>query len=55
VPQIVQQVLSEGAKKRVVVTDEPDNYEGVALPEGVTVHHRGELDAIQRSCARSKA
>jgi indolepyruvate ferredoxin oxidoreductase len=48
VPQILQQVISEGAKKAVVVTDYPDNYEGVALPEGVTVHHRGELDAIQR-------
>jgi indolepyruvate ferredoxin oxidoreductase len=48
VPQILQQAISEGVKKAVVVTDYPDNYEGVALPEGVTVHHRGELDAIQR-------
>jgi indolepyruvate ferredoxin oxidoreductase len=47
VPQILQQAISEGVKKAVVVTDYPDNYEGVALPEGVTVHHRGELDAIQ--------
>ncbi len=48
VPQILQQVISEGVKKAVVVTDYPDNYAGVTLPEGVTVHHRGELDAIQR-------
>ncbi|HEX8785855.1 MAG TPA: indolepyruvate ferredoxin oxidoreductase family protein, partial [Telluria sp.] len=48
VPQIVQQVTSEGARKVVVVTDEPDKYEGVALPDGVTVHHRSELDAVQR-------
>jgi indolepyruvate ferredoxin oxidoreductase len=48
VPQILQQVISEGVKKAVVVTDYPDNYEGVTLPEGVSVHHRGELDAIQR-------
>lgn len=48
VPQIVQQVVSEGARKTVVVTDEPANYAGVRLPEGVTVHHRDELDAIQR-------
>jgi indolepyruvate ferredoxin oxidoreductase len=48
VPQILQQVVSEGAKKVVVVTDQPENYDGVALPVGVTVHHRGELDAIQR-------
>ena len=48
VPQIVQQVVSEGAKKVVVVTDQPENYTGVALPAGVTVHHRSELDAMQR-------
>ncbi|MYN07733.1 indolepyruvate ferredoxin oxidoreductase family protein [Pseudoduganella aquatica] len=48
VPQIVQQVVSEGAKKVVVVTDQPENYNGVTLPAGVTVHHRSELDAMQR-------
>ncbi|QNB01458.1 indolepyruvate ferredoxin oxidoreductase family protein [Massilia sp. Se16.2.3] len=48
VPQIVQQVLSEGAAHAVVVTDEPGNYAGIALPGGVQVHHRSELDAIQR-------
>jgi len=49
VPQIVQQVVSEGARKTVVVTDQPENYTDVKLPEGVTVHHRSELDAVQRS------
>jgi indolepyruvate ferredoxin oxidoreductase len=48
VPQIVQQVCSEGAKKVVVVTDAPENYDGVTLPQGVTVRHRSELDVIQR-------
>ncbi|MCA1855242.1 indolepyruvate ferredoxin oxidoreductase family protein [Massilia oculi] len=48
VPQIVQQVLSEGAALAVVVTDQPENYADVTLPAGVTVHHRSELDAIQR-------
>ncbi|PWF49336.1 indolepyruvate ferredoxin oxidoreductase family protein [Massilia glaciei] len=48
VPQIVQQVLSEGAVHVVVVTDEPDNYANVKLPGGVKVHHRSELDVIQR-------
>lgn len=32
----------------VVVTDQPENYSGVVLPAGVTVHHRSELDAMQR-------
>jgi indolepyruvate ferredoxin oxidoreductase len=48
VPQILQQVVSEGAACAVVVTDEPEKYAGVALPPGVTVHHRSELDAVQR-------
>jgi indolepyruvate ferredoxin oxidoreductase len=46
--QIMNSVISEGVKKLVIVTDEPAKYEGVALAAGVTVHHRDELDAIQR-------
>jgi len=48
VPQIVEQVCSEGAARVVVVTDAPENYRTVRLPDGVAVHHRRELDAIQR-------
>jgi len=48
VAQIAQSMRAEGAAKIVVVTDEPEKYEGVALVEGVAVHHRDELDAIQR-------
>lgn len=49
VPMITQQVYSEGVSKVVVVTDEPEKYQGVTgLAPGVTVHHRDELDAIQR-------
>jgi indolepyruvate ferredoxin oxidoreductase len=39
---------AEGAAKIVVVTDEPQKYEGVKLVEGVAVQHRDELDRIQR-------
>jgi indolepyruvate ferredoxin oxidoreductase len=46
--QIMNSVISEGVKKLVIVTDEPAKYEGVALAPGVTVHHRDELDDIQR-------
>jgi indolepyruvate ferredoxin oxidoreductase len=49
VPRIAQQVISEGAVKVVVVTDYPENYTAVVLPAGVTVHHRSELDAVQRT------
>ena len=80
VPQITRQMAAEGAKKIVVVTDEPEKYDGhwdprqrviqneegsmaIAtgkkskslgpqhdnhLAHGVTVHHRDELDRIQR-------
>ncbi len=46
--QIMRSVLSEGAKKVVIVTDEPMKYDGKPLAQGVTVHHRDELDRIQR-------
>ncbi len=49
VPQIVQQVLGEGASRVVVVSDEPQKYGRHArLPAAVTVHHRNELDTVQR-------
>ncbi|KML19704.1 MULTISPECIES: indolepyruvate ferredoxin oxidoreductase family protein [Burkholderia] len=49
VPQIAHQVSAEGAKRIVIVTDEPEKYDaGVALPAGVDVHHRDRLDSVQR-------
>ncbi len=46
--QIHKSLLAEGVAKLVIVTDQPEKYDGVALEAGVTVHHRDELDAIQR-------
>ena len=46
--QIMKSLLAEGAVKLVIVTDQPEKYDGVTLEAGVTVHHRDELDAIQR-------
>ncbi|HEX2010968.1 MAG TPA: indolepyruvate ferredoxin oxidoreductase family protein [Roseateles sp.] len=48
VMQIMQSLTAEGVAKLVIVTDEPSKYNGVSLLAGVTVHHRDELDAIQR-------
>jgi indolepyruvate ferredoxin oxidoreductase len=49
VPQMTRELEAEGVKKIVVVTDEPEKYAGVTtLAPGVTVHHRDELDRIQR-------
>ncbi|MDD2712788.1 MAG: indolepyruvate ferredoxin oxidoreductase family protein, partial [Simplicispira sp.] len=52
--QIMNSVKSEGAVKIVIVSDEPQKYDGVALAEGVTVHHRSELDALQRELREVK-
>jgi indolepyruvate ferredoxin oxidoreductase len=50
VPQIVQQVVSEGAKRVVVVSDEPDKYPmNAGFPAGTEIRHRDDLDAVQKS------
>jgi indolepyruvate ferredoxin oxidoreductase len=49
VPQIAQQVLAEGARRVVVVADEPGKYPAHAgFPKGVAIRHRDDLDAVQR-------
>ncbi|MFO0215152.1 MAG: indolepyruvate ferredoxin oxidoreductase family protein, partial [Burkholderiales bacterium] len=49
VPQITQQVHAEGVGRIVVVTDEPEKYPSASnFAPGVTVHHRDDLDKVQR-------
>ncbi|AJP59083.1 indolepyruvate ferredoxin oxidoreductase [Pandoraea vervacti] len=48
VPQIVAQVAAEGAQKIVIVTDEPQKYDGVKLVGDIPIYHRSELDRVQR-------
>ncbi|HEU5295982.1 MAG TPA: indolepyruvate ferredoxin oxidoreductase family protein [Burkholderiaceae bacterium] len=49
VPQITRELEAEGAKRIVVVTDQPEKYKApLNLAPGVTVRHRDELDAVQR-------
>ena len=45
---IVNQVLAEGIEKVVVVTDEPHKYPFGFIPQGVSVHHRRELQSLQK-------
>jgi indolepyruvate ferredoxin oxidoreductase len=52
VPQVARQVAAEGAKRVVVVTDEPDKYpSGTVWPAGLTIHHRDDLNEVQKSLA----
>jgi indolepyruvate ferredoxin oxidoreductase len=49
VPMISRQVAAEGVKKVMVVTDEPEKYDGIAgMEPGTSVHHRDDLDTVQR-------
>jgi indolepyruvate ferredoxin oxidoreductase len=45
---IAYQVLAEGVKKLVVVTDEPGKYPAGFIPRGVPVYHRSELQRVQK-------
>ena len=50
VPIVTRQMQAEGARCIVVVTDEPVKYGARSgLASGTTVHHRRELDAVQRT------
>ena len=52
VPEMARELDAEGATKIVVVSDEPEKYDDAdiksRLGAGVTVHHRDELDKVQK-------
>ena len=54
VSQIAHQVSAEGAKRLVIVSDEPEKYPSNYFPSGATVHHRRELDAVQQELREIK-
>jgi indolepyruvate ferredoxin oxidoreductase len=47
--EIAQLCAAEGVKRIAVVTDEPAKYPAGYFPAGTAIHHRDELDAVQRS------
>ncbi|MGY0217525.1 indolepyruvate ferredoxin oxidoreductase family protein [Endozoicomonadaceae bacterium StTr2] len=56
VPMIAQQVTAEGARKVIVMSDEPEKYKGHEnlFPAGVTFKHRDALDPVQRELREIK-
>ncbi len=51
VPMLAHQVAAEGAARIALVSDEPEKHSSSQLPAGTTIHHRSELDAVQRELA----
>ncbi|WP_407165856.1 indolepyruvate ferredoxin oxidoreductase family protein [Bradyrhizobium sp. ORS 111] len=54
VSQIAHQVAAEGTKRLAIVSDDPGKYPANYFPAGATVHHRRELDAVQRNLREIK-
>ncbi|ASP19334.1 2-oxoacid ferredoxin oxidoreductase [Antarctobacter heliothermus] len=48
VEAIAHSVLAEGAKRVVVVSDQPEQFRAADLPSGVAIEHRREMDRVQR-------
>jgi len=52
--RLCRQVAAEGVKQIVLVSDDPARYPRDALPNGIEMHHRDEIDAVQRSLRETK-
>ena len=50
--QMARQVAAEGVRRIAIVTDDPAKYPaGTIWPPGATIHHRDDLDAVQKELA----
>ncbi len=45
---IAQSARAEGVRRIALVSDAPELYDTELLPAGTTIHHRRDLDAVQR-------
>ena len=55
VDMIAAQVRAEGVERIAIVSDEPDKYKGVVqFPVGSTIHHRDDMDQVQRQLREVK-
>ena len=48
VQAIAQSVRAEGVERIALVSDAPDKFQRGDFPSGTTIHHRRDLDAVQR-------
>ena len=48
IPGTIGELAAEGVKKIALVSDDPGKWQDTTFPAGVSVHHRSELDAVQR-------
>jgi len=51
VEKVAEQVAAEGARRIVIVSDEPDKHGGKAWPFGTSIRHRDDIDVVQRELA----
>lgn len=55
VAALAEQIRAEGVSRIAVVSDDPGKYAGgPRFPGGTTVHHRDDLDAVQRELRQVK-
>ena len=54
VGMIADQVRAEGVERIAVVSDEPDKYGASVFPSSATIHHRDDMDAVQRDLREHK-
>jgi indolepyruvate ferredoxin oxidoreductase len=45
---IATQVAAEGVKRIIVVSDDPEKYPANYFSSDIRIHHRDEMDAVQR-------
>ncbi|MDW6024990.1 indolepyruvate ferredoxin oxidoreductase family protein [Mesorhizobium sp. BAC0120] len=55
VDMIARQLRAEGVERIAIVSDDPEKYKGaVEFPVGSTVHHRDDMDQVQRQLREVK-
>ncbi len=54
VPQTIRELLAEGVSEVVLVSDEPGKYANANLPAEVKVHHRDDMELVQRRLREQK-